>query len=116
MLILRRGSQPDYRLCNMTVTVYHREGLTRQVFNRAYYEYASSLDTHKGVQAGDGSMLLVLPGPLQTVFPGDKVMPGVGPEMTDWGQLTPANTPGLRVIGQVACKFFGGKMCHVEAK
>ncbi len=115
MLILKRGTQPDYRLCNMTVTVYHREGLTRQVYGNAFYEYTRCLPGTPGV--GDGTdFLLVIPGREQMIFPGDRVILGEGPQITDWGQLNKANFPSLSQIRQVKCRFFDRQMCHCEGR
>ena len=116
MLILRKGSQPDYRLCNQTVTVYHREGLTRQVFEKAFYEYTRQRARSAGVDTHEEDFLLVIPGNEQMLFPGDRVVLGVGPEIRSWGELNRQNFPTLSEIGQVRCRFFGGRMVHCEGK
>ncbi len=115
MLIYRSGSQPDYRLCDRTVTVYHREGLTRQVYHGAFYEYTRALPETPGVKAEE-EFLLVIPGQEQMLFPGDRVIAGEGPQLDSWEELNRGNFPTLSEIRQVKCRFFGGKMCHCEGK
>lgn len=114
--MLRKHAQPDYRLCKQTVTVYHREGLTRQVFDKAYYEYGRTLDTAAGADTGGASCLLVIPCREQVIFPGDKVVLGVGPKLTSWAALNPTAEPTLSVLREVKCKFLGKSMCHCEGR
>ena len=39
-MLRRTNNTPlDYSLCDMIVTVYHREGLTREIIKNAYYEF-----------------------------------------------------------------------------
>ena len=116
MLILRKGSQPDYRLCKQAVTVYHREGLTRQVYEKAFYEFTRQSSNAAGVDGAKEDFLLVIPGREQMLFPGDKVVLGVGPEVASWGELNRQNFPTLSQINQVKCRFFDGKMVHCEGR
>ena len=117
-MLKRIGALPlDYSLCDMTVTVYHREGLTRRVVSGAYYAPAQECHAQSGRERADTSFLLVLPGTLGTrLRPGDKVAPGEGPELTDWAALVPAAVPGLGVITSVTPRHFGGRLVHTEAR
>lgn len=105
----------DYSMCCMTVTVYHREGLTRHVIGNAHYEYTREEAVSQGIREAQRQFLLVVPGhcPLQ---PGDKVVPGEGPEITAWSQLNLADVPGLGVIRSVKPRYFRGRLCHTEAR
>lgn len=99
----------DYSMCCMTVTVYHREGLTRQVVSNAHLEYTRQQDVAGGITTGRPSFLLVVPGELNIV-PGDKVVVGEGPAITNWNQLE------ALVAQSVKPRYFMGKVCHTEVR
>lgn len=100
----------DYSLCTMTVTVYHREGLTREVVEGVHFEFTDELHTENGRSARTRGFLLVIPG-IFGIAPGDKVALGVGPEITRWEAL-----PHAGVVTSVKTRFFRGMPCHVEAR
>ena len=105
----------DYSLCNMTVTVYHREGLTRQVMENVHYEWTDRREVTGGVEQRSRGFLLVIPGD-SPIYPGDKVLLGIGPEVTSWQALAVENTPTLGVVTSVQPRYYGGKLCHTEAR
>lgn len=109
MLRLRKEFPFDYGLCCMTVTVYHREGLTRQVIRNAHLEYTHARETAGGITTGSSSFLLVVPGTL-SVVPGDKVVAGEGPAITNWHSIN------ALVVGSVKPRYFMGKLCHTEVR
>ena len=115
-MLTRRNNIPlDYSLCVMTVTVYHREGLTRHVIPNAHYEFTSSRAIESGMETLDRGFLLVIPGTAD-IRCGDKVVLGIGPEIQGWAQL---NVPGVDTLGVVATvkpRYFRGKLCHTEAR
>jgi len=76
MLKFRDQIPLDYSLCTMTVTVYHREGLTRQVLEGVHYEFNDRWDTALGRTAAGREFLLVVPGGCD-LRPGDKVALGL---------------------------------------
>lgn len=121
MLSLRRRPPPCYRLCRQTVTVYRQEApgqYSRRVFRGAFLERRRQVETGRTGSAGESSFLLVIPGEEVPVRPGDKVLPGEGPEITDregWSALIPARVPGLVVVGYVEPRYWQGKLCHTEA-
>ena len=114
MVRLLRAVPLDYSLCDQTVTVYRREGLTRHVIHGAYYDFK---DTELAQEQGEAavSFLLIVPGRAQ-IAPGDKVMPGVGPEAFSWAALNPAEITGLGVVKSVSPKHFGAGVCHTEVR
>lgn len=122
MLSLRRRSPLDYRLCRQTVTIYRQEApgqYSRRVFQGAFLEQRRQVETSKTGSTGESSFLLVLPGDGAPVRPGDKVLPGEGPEVTtreEWAALIPAKVPGLVVVGRVEPRYWQGKLCHTEAE
>lgn len=105
----------DYSLCTMTVTVYRREGLTREVLEGVHYEYTDRLQTVDGRRTCSRGFLLVVPGSCR-LAPGDKVLLGIGPDLSRWEDLNVADTPTLGVIETVKPRFFRGQPCHVEAR
>lgn len=105
-----RGAMPfDKRLYAQTVTVYHREGLTRHVLRGVHFEENRLRDTAGGITQDREEFLLVVPFACH-LQPGDKVLPGEGPVPQDWGTLR------AWVIRSVKPRYLLGKFCHVEAR
>lgn len=122
MPLIRRNTAPiDYsRLCRQTVTVYHQEGekYTRKVYEQAFLDYKKTVSVDKTGSKEANSFLLVIPGSAQTVFIGDKVYDGVGPEIADreaWVAFKPNQVPGLVVVGYADPKMWNGVIVHTEA-
>lgn len=121
MLILRRSCPLDYsKLCNQTVTVYHKVGdkFTQATYNNAFLDFRKNLTVDKTGSRESNSFLLVLPGAVRAVFVGDKVLLGEGPEITTreaWADLIPAKVPGLVVVSYVDPKYWDGQLVHTEA-
>ena len=118
--IKSRTCPVDYRMCNQTVTVYHKDGdaYTRTVYERAFLDFRKTMTVDKTGSTESNSFLLVIPGGTQAVFTGDKVMLGVGPEIAArgaWASFRPDNTPGLVVVKYVDPKYWNGEMVHTEA-
>lgn len=120
MMALKRGCPVDYRLCNQTVTVYHKDGetYTRKVLSRAFLDFKKTVSVDKVGAREASSFLLVIPCEEPVVFPGDKVLPGEGPEISGregWAALIPVKVPRLCVVSYVDPKYWRGKLCHEEA-
>lgn len=110
----------DYRLCTQTVTVYHKAGekYTRTIHERAFLDYKKTQTVDRTGSKEANSFLLVIPGSAQSVFVGDKVYDGIGPEIADreaWAKFIPANAPGLVVVSYADSKKWNGKIVHTEA-
>ena len=120
-MLMRKPARPvDYRLCNQTVTVYHKDGdtYTRTVHHNAFLDYRKTQTTDKTGSKESNSFLLVIPGGTQAVFVGDKVLHGIGPEVAsreDWAGLVPVKVPGLVVVNYADPKFWQDKLVHTEA-
>ena len=99
MLRHRQTIPLDYSLCQDTVTVYHREGLTRQIHN-AHLEFTHQQTVTDGVAQEENGFLLVVPGALD-IAPGDKVA---------MGEHTPM------VVQSVKPRYFYGTICHTEVR
>ena len=109
----------DYGLCDMVVTVYHREGdtVTRTVHSRAFFDMRRVRKLEAEGARESTSFLLVIPGDMQAVQLGDKVLLGEGPvvEAQGWARFIPALVPGLAVVSHVDVKYWRGKPVHTEA-
>ncbi len=120
-MLIRKDICPiDYRMCNQTVTVYHKDGdsYITTVHEKAYMDFRKNQTVDKTGSKETNSFLLVIPGHSQMVFVGDKVLLGKGKKITareEWAALIPAATPGLVVVKYVDPKYWGAKMVHVEA-
>lgn len=117
---LFRRSPVDYRLCSQTVTVYRPKegGYSRTVFRQAFFDYKKTQNVDKTGSREANSFLLVIPGDAQTVFAGDKVLLGEGPEIAsreEWAAFIPAKVPGLSVVSYADPKYWNGKIVHTEA-
>ena len=105
----------DYSLCQMTVTVYHREGLTRQVLEGVHYEFTTHRQVENGIERVTRSFQLVIPGDT-SICPGDKVLLGIGPEIFRWEELTVETTDTLGLVTAVQPRYYQGTLCHTEAR
>ena len=115
-----RTSPVDYRLCNQTVTVYHKDGetYTRTVHTNAFLDFKKVQSVDKTGSSEVNSCLLVIPGPVVPVSVGDKVLLGEGPEIATreaWAAAIPSKMPGLVVVKYVDPKYWKGQVVHTEA-
>lgn len=118
--MLRPTCPVDYRMCTQTVTVYHKDGdkYTRTVHERAFLDYKKTQTVDRTGSKEANSFTLVIPGNSQTVFVGDKVYDGIGPEIADreaWAAFIPAKVPGLVVVSYADPKKWNGNIVHTEA-
>lgn len=120
-MIIRRPTCPvDYSLCKQTVTVYRKEDdkYIRKVYEKAFLDYKKTQSVDKTGCKEANSFLLVVPGSVQTVFVGDKVYDGIGPEIADreaWAAFIPTKVPGLVVVSYADPKKWNGQIIHTEA-
>lgn len=120
-MLMRKTTCPvDYRMCTQTVTVYHKDGdkYIRTVHERAFLDYKKTQTVDRTGSKEANSFLLVIPGSSQTVFVGDKVYEGIGPEIAGreaWAAFIPAKVPGLVVASYADPKKWNGKIIHTEA-
>ena len=98
----------DPVLCDQTVTVYHREGLTRRVLAGVHFEYTQRQDTNLGRAEAAREFLLVIPGE-DPIGPGDLVVLGEGPE------VIARDTQYVTVL-RVRPGIFLGRISHTEAR
>lgn len=105
----------EYPLCDQTVTVYRLgDGqVLRQVLEECYLELEEA--TLSQDARPEGSFLLVVPSTLQRVFPGDRLVPGIGPQVSDPSQLLPVYIKDLMTVKKVRRFYWDGKLSHIEA-
>ena len=120
MLILKPTCPVDYRMCNQTVTVYRQQDgkYLRTVYSNAFLDRKKTVSVDKTGSKESNSFLLVIPGSTQTVFAGDKIYDGIGPEIADreaWAAFIPAKEPRLVVVSYADPKQWNGAIVHTEA-
>lgn len=121
MLMRKVSPSPvGYRLCNQTVTVYRAEDgkYARTVYDKAFLDFRKTQTVDKTGSKEANSFLLVIPGPKQAVFTGDRVLLGIGPEIKsreEWSAFIPAKVNGLVVVSYVDPKYWNGEIVHTEA-
>ena len=102
----------DYTRCRQTVTVYRRQEdkVLRQVLDNCFLQMKDTLREDVYGKECSASFLLIVPGTQQMVFPGDRILEGIGPEVTDWGQ-----TSGFAQTQYAQVFCWDGEICHTEA-
>lgn len=109
----------DYSLCTQTVTVYRKQADTvlRQVVENCYLRLEQQREVDALGCHREKAFLLIVPGDIQRVFAGDRVMEGIGPEVTSeqWHRFIPALVDGLVEASYATPFCWEGKICHVEA-
>lgn len=122
MVVIKRRSSPvDYRLCNQTVTVYHWDGkdtYTRTVHKNAFLDFKKTQNVEKTGSKEANSFLLVIPSASVPVAVGDKVLHGEGPKIStreEWTAFIPSKVEGLVVVKYVDPKYWRGAIVHTEA-
>ncbi len=118
--VQRCGAPVSYEKCDQTVTVYRKSGDDYEHFvvHNAFLDFKTTQTVDKTGVSTVNSFLLVIPCDEQIVFKGDKVLLGEGPAITnreEWANWIPAKVDGLSVVRYVDCKYWQGKMCHLEA-
>ena len=121
VLFLKKANPINYDLlCRQAVTVYRKEGeeYTRTVYPKAFLDFKKTQSVDKTGSSEANSFLLVIPGPTQAAFVGDKVLLGEGPEITtreEWAAFIPTKVNGLVVVDYVDPKYWNRQMVHTEA-
>ena len=110
MLRHRNNIPLDYSLCRDTVTVYHREGLTRHILRNVHWEQTHRRTQDTGKPWEEAGFLLIVPGGFPLTC-GDRIAPGEAPEITSWQQ-----TAGLPTVTSVKDCRFQTQICHTEAR
>lgn len=126
MLIVRRHHPINYSLlCNQTVTVYRKQEVNgnvnfmQSVYKNSFLDFKKTVSVDKHGATESTSLLLVIPGSEQAVYPGDKVLLGIGPQIPSgdyWSkEFIPSKVNGLMVVKYADPKYWNGKIVHTEA-
>lgn len=109
----------DYSLCDAVVTVYRRQGaqILRTVHPNCYFEWQDAETETIPANRQERKFLLVIPGDTQSVFCGDRVYFGIGPQISaqEWEGFVPVKVPMLAQAAYAAPRYWNGRMCHTEA-
>lgn len=106
----------DYPLCCQTVTVYRQESgsVKRCVYTDCYYQWQyCQEETALGLQVKTTALLLVPQS--ADLRPGDRVLPGCGPETVAWETFLPAQVEGLCQLTYVRPWYWESRFSHWEA-
>ena len=106
----------DYSLCDETVTLYRKTetGILRRVVDgvRLIRQIATPAESYG--KSMEKKFLLIIPAdfPMQT---GERILAGIGPEVTDWENFLPAAVDDLYEISFVKPCYWDGELVHWEA-
>ena len=121
---VKSGVPPtDYSKCNQTVTIYHSDGqnYTKTIIDHAFFDFRKNQNANRVGISESNSFLLVIPyfaSNTQPVFNGDKVLLGVGEDITtreEWAALIPSKVANLAVVKYVDPKYWNNAIAHWEA-
>lgn len=100
--IKRRGCPVDYRLCNQTVTVYHRDGdkVTRTVHDKAFLDYKKTENVDKTGSKED-ALQEALQKAAEFIDCGQKSDGKKHPCMVDWEQDAPLIIPAVNRVANM---------------
>ena len=106
-------------MCSQRVTIYRKtaEGVTRTELPGCYIQWQEEGSYDRLGRQVQRKFLLIQPGDCQQVFPGDRVLEGIGPEITQeaWNTFTPELAEGLGEVAYAKPFFWQGVFCHTEA-
>ncbi len=109
----------DYSLCTQTVTLYRWEDgcVQKQVLTRCAFSVLQQQAVYTDGVQHTTAFLLIVPGAERSVLPGDRVLEGIGPDITpeQWDTFVPASVPGLCQVSFVQSCYWKDKICHIEA-
>ena len=109
----------DYTMCCQTVTVYRKtdRGILRLEIPGCFLQWLEEEALDRLGRHRARKFLLVQPGERQLVFPGDRVLEGIGPDIDDaaWSTFLPTLVPDLAEVSYATAYRWLGKYCHTEA-
>ena len=109
----------DYGMCCQTVTVYRKKGgaIERTVIPGCYLHWKEDAEYTRTGRRQERKFLLIQPGQRQEVYPGDRVLEGIGPEITpeEWARFLPVQVPNLGEVAYAEGFYWQNAFCHTEA-
>ena len=106
----------DYGFCCQTATVYHQEAdrIVRKILYPVFHQWEDRSRSDRFGEVAGVRFLLVIPDTETEIVPGDRVVPGTGPEITSWPEIL--TFPGMSQVQTVRPCFWQGRLCHVEVE
>lgn len=109
----------DYSMCCQTVTVYRKTpaGIVRTELPGCFLQWQGEISYSQIGRQEERKFLLIQPGEDQQVFAGDRVMEGIGPEITQaqWPAFVPQLVANLGEVAYAKTYYWQGGFCHTEA-
>ena len=109
----------EYPMCCQTVTVYRKtdRGILRWELPNCHIQWQDAVSYDRLGRQEERKFLLIQPGETQQVFPGDRVLEGIGPEITpaEWNAFVPESVAGLGEVAYAKACCWQGVFCHTEA-
>ena len=106
-------------MCCQTVTVYRKtaDSIIRAVLSDCCIQWEDGISYERSGGRQERKFLLIQPGEDQQVFPGDRVLEGIGPEITreQWPRFVPELVDGLGEAAYAKAYRWQGRFCHTEA-
>lgn len=106
----------NHPLCRQQVTLYRKTGsqVMRTVVEGCFYTWQDCLAEDEEGRRFERKFLLIAPCEL---LPGDRVMEGVGPEISaqEWAGFIPVTVPTLSEVAYAETHCYGDKLHHYEA-
>ena len=109
----------DYPMCCQRITVYRKTqaGILRMELPNCFLQWEDRISYDRTGRQQERKFLLIQPGESQQVFPGDRVLEGIGPEITQdqWPAFIPETVVGLGEVAYAKAYHWQGQFCHTEA-
>ena len=106
-------------MCCQTVTVYRKtlDGILRTEIPNCFLQWQEEISYDRIGRQQERKFLLIQPGESQQVFPGDRVMEGSGPEITEsqWPKFVPELMTDMGEVAYAKAYHWQGRFCHTEA-
>ena len=109
----------DYSMCSQTATVYRKteKGVSRVEIPNCFLQWQDEVEYDSLGRKQERKFLLIQPGDAQLVFPGDRVLEGIGPviPLEEWAAFLPTRIPKLGEVAYATVYHWQGAFCHTEA-
>ena len=108
-----------YPMCCQTVTVYRKtsDDIFRTEIPGCFLLWQEELAYDRLGKQVQRKFQLIQPGQCQQVFPGDRVLEGIGPEISQeqWPAFVPELVDNLGEVAYAKVYHWQGQFCHTEA-
>ena len=92
-------------------------GIVRADLPNCFLQWEDCVSYDRLGRQQERKFLLIQPGESQQVFPGDRVLEGIGPEITEsqWPTFVPELVEKLGEVAYAKAYHWQGQFCHTEA-